>query len=73
MHLTIELDREEDGRAIADVVDLPGVMAYGATEDEAVGAAQALALEVLADDIREGRRDALTLMTVEFETDRRAA
>lgn len=73
MHLTIELDREEDGRSIADVVDLPGVMAYGATDDEAVGTAQALALEVLADDIRAGRRDALTLMTVEFETDRRAA
>ena len=49
--LRIELDREEDGRWIAEVRDLPGVLVYGATEAEAVNAAKALALRVLADRI----------------------
>lgn len=44
----IEKEREDDGRWIAEVLDLPGVLAYGATEKEAVTAAQALALRVLA-------------------------
>jgi predicted RNase H-like HicB family nuclease len=45
----IELDREADGRWIAEVPDLPGVMTYGQTRDEAVARVQALALRVLAD------------------------
>ncbi len=49
MFLNIEIEREEDGRWIAEVVDLPGVMAYGATRDIAVAHAEALALRVLAD------------------------
>lgn len=49
MILTVEFAREEDGRWIADVVDLPGVMAYGATREQAVAAVKALALRVLAD------------------------
>lgn len=49
MHLTIELEREEDGRWIAEVADLPGVLAYGSTRDEAMAKAEALALRVLAD------------------------
>ena len=40
----VETELEDDGRWIAEVVDLPGVMAYGATEEEAVASAQALAL-----------------------------
>jgi predicted RNase H-like HicB family nuclease len=44
-------EREDDGRWIAEVLDLPGVMAYGATENEAVASAQALAFRVLADRI----------------------
>jgi predicted RNase H-like HicB family nuclease len=48
---TIETEREEDGRWIAEVLDLPGVLAYGKTEKEALAAAQALALRVLADRI----------------------
>lgn len=47
----IELDREEDGRWIAEVPDLPGVLVYGATAEEAVSAAKVLALRVLADRI----------------------
>jgi predicted RNase H-like HicB family nuclease len=48
----VEAEREDDGRWIAEVLDLPGVMAYGATENEAVASAQALALRVLADRIK---------------------
>jgi predicted RNase H-like HicB family nuclease len=51
MRLTVEIAREADGRFIADIAALPGVMAYGATGDEAVEKAQALALRVLADRI----------------------
>jgi len=49
MTLRIEFDREADGRWIADVVDLPGVMAYGTTLDAAKAKVEALALRVLAD------------------------
>ena len=54
MYLTVETDREDDGRFIAEVPDLPGVLAYGATQAEAVAGAQALALRVLADRIEHG-------------------
>jgi len=45
----IETERETDRRWIAEIVDVPGVMAYGATEKEARASAQALALRTLAD------------------------
>ena len=51
--LTIELDREEDGRWIADVPDLPGVMVYGNAKQDALAKVQALALRVLASKIEE--------------------
>ena len=44
-----ELECENDGRWLAEVVELPGVLAYGATEDEAIARVQALALRVVAD------------------------
>lgn len=46
--LKVEIEREEDGRWIAEVPELPGVLAYGATRDEAVAKAESLALRVLA-------------------------
>jgi predicted RNase H-like HicB family nuclease len=46
---TIEFELEADGRWIAEVVELPGVLAYGITEDDAVARVQALALRVVAD------------------------
>jgi predicted RNase H-like HicB family nuclease len=49
MHFTIEHEREEDGRWLAEVPELPGVLAYGTTEKEAMAKAQALALRVLAE------------------------
>jgi len=48
MRYTIELDREEDGRHIAEIVEIPGVMTYGATEQEATDKVIALALRLLA-------------------------
>jgi predicted RNase H-like HicB family nuclease len=48
----VETEVETDGRWIAEVVDLPGVLAYGSTEKEAVASAQALALRVLAESHR---------------------
>jgi predicted RNase H-like HicB family nuclease len=45
----IELDRETDGRWIAEVPDLPGVLTYGRSREEAVARVQALALRVLAE------------------------
>jgi predicted RNase H-like HicB family nuclease len=52
--LRIELDREEDGRILASVPDLPGVMAYGETEDAALRKVKSIALQVLADMIESG-------------------
>lgn len=49
MHLTIEHEREEDGRWLAEVPELPGVLAYGSTANEAIARAQVLALRVLAE------------------------
>lgn len=46
---TIELELESDGRWVAEVVELPGVLAYGITEDDAVARVQVLALRVIAD------------------------
>ncbi len=61
MRLGIELDREADGRWIAEVVDLPGVLVYGATRNEALAGAQALALRVVADQLEHGEAFAAPL------------
>lgn len=49
MHFTIEHEKEDDGRWLAEVPELPGVLAYGATAQEAMAKVQALALRVLAE------------------------
>jgi predicted RNase H-like HicB family nuclease len=54
----IELDREEDGRWIAEIPDLPGVLCYGATRDEAMARIQALALRVLAERLEQAEAPA---------------
>ena len=54
MNLRIEIAREEDGRWIAEVADLPGVMSYGSTRGDAVAKAKALALRVIADRLEHG-------------------
>jgi len=50
----VETEQEVDGRWIAEVPELPGVLAYGATRDEAVRKAQALSLHVLAERLEHG-------------------
>ena len=52
--IRVEVEREEDGRILASVPDLPGVMAYGAVEEEAVRKVKSIALQVLADMIASG-------------------
>ena len=61
MQFNVELEREDDGRWIAEVVDLPGVLVYGATRDKALAAAQALALRVLADRLEHDEAPAVPL------------
>lgn len=54
MNFHIEYEREEDGRWLAEVPEIPGAMAYGATADEAMGKAEALMLRILAERIETG-------------------
>ncbi len=54
MPFMIEVEQEEDGRWIAEVPELPGVLSYGQNRQEAVGRAQALALRVIADRLDHG-------------------
>ena len=66
MTLTIEFEQEADGRWIAEVPQLPGVLAYGQTQAEATQHARALAFRVLADQIESGELDATSLVSVSF-------
>ncbi|QCQ21388.1 type II toxin-antitoxin system HicB family antitoxin [Desulfoglaeba alkanexedens] len=52
--MNIEIEREEDGRWIAEIPDLPGVMIYGQSREEAISKVKALALRVLADRLEHG-------------------
>ncbi|MDQ3814765.1 MAG: type II toxin-antitoxin system HicB family antitoxin [Armatimonadota bacterium] len=54
MNLTIETEQEEDGRWIAEVPELPGVLTYGQSREQAIAQAKALALRVLADRLEHG-------------------
>ena len=64
-NLKVEFDRETDGRWIADIPALPGVMVYGKTRKQALTAAEALALRVIADRLEHGEA-APGEMTVSF-------
>ena len=64
INITIETELEEDGRWIAEVPELPGVMAYGVTEDEARRDAEILALRVLAERLETGESRALPISIV---------
>ena len=52
--MKIDIEKEEDGRWIAEVSDLPGVLTYGKTREEAIAKVEALALRVIADRIDHG-------------------
>ncbi|HLD70656.1 MAG TPA: type II toxin-antitoxin system HicB family antitoxin [Negativicutes bacterium] len=62
---TIEFDQETDGRWIAAVLQLPGVLCYGESQEEAQAKAEALALRVVADQLEQGEKTA-DLASVEF-------
>ncbi len=55
MIFEIEIEQEEDGRWIAEIPDLPGVMQYGQTAEQATAKAQALALRIIAERIESGK------------------
>ena len=54
VNLTIEFEREEDGRWLAEISELPGVLVYGETREQAAARVQALALRVIADRLEHG-------------------
>ena len=54
LHFTLETEQEEDGRWLAEVPELPGALAYGQTEQEAIARAEALGLRVLAERLENG-------------------
>jgi predicted RNase H-like HicB family nuclease len=64
--LTIEIESEADGRWLAEVPALPGVMSYGRDRDEAIARVQALALRVIAERLEHGEAPA-EFLTVSFE------
>lgn len=63
LSLTIELEEEVDGRWIAEVMQLSGVMVYGKTADEAVRKVKSLALQVLAEQVASAEREDLDAIT----------
>lgn len=66
MRLTIEIDRETDGRYIAEVMELPGVLAYGDTEPMAMSRVQSLGLRVVAEQIENGVPDPVEIGSIRF-------
>ena len=66
MKLRVEIDQEDDGRWIAEVPELPGVLKYGGTRDEAIRGVEALALRVIADRV-EHREVSTDRLDVTFE------
>ena len=63
----VEIEQEEDGRFLAEVLELPGVLAYGDSAEDALAHVQALALRVLADRLEHGEGPRGP-MSVRFET-----
>jgi predicted RNase H-like HicB family nuclease len=66
MTFTIETEQEADSRWIAEILELAGVLAYGATRDEALARAKALALRVIAERLEHGEESS-ALRTIAFE------
>ncbi len=66
MKFTIEYEQEEDGRWLAEVLELPGVLAYGKDVEEAVAHAQALALRVIADRLEHS--ESISPLMISFAT-----
>jgi len=67
MQLTVEYDKEMDGRHIAQVPELPGCLVYGETRAEADTRVRALALHILADQVEHGERSARDISELYFD------
>ena len=65
IQFTIDCEQEKDGRWIAEVIELPGALAYGRTPEEAMSKVQALGLRVMADRIEHGE-ETPALMSLSF-------
>jgi predicted RNase H-like HicB family nuclease len=61
MQFILECEHEEDGRWLAEVAQLPGVLAYGTSANEAMAKAQVLALRVLAERLEHGEAEPLNI------------
>jgi len=61
MNLHVEYEQEEDGRWIAEIPELPGVMSYGVSRKDAAAKVEALALRAIADRLDAGEMDASTI------------
>ena len=68
MNLHIEIEREDDGRWIAEVEDLAGVLVYGETRDDAIAKVKTLALRVIADRLENGESLPQQIESLVFET-----
>ena len=66
MKFTVETEQEEDGRWIAEIIDLPGVLVYAQTCEEAITQVQALALRVLAERLEHGEAES-NLISISFQ------
>jgi predicted RNase H-like HicB family nuclease len=61
MNFTLECEQEDDGRWLAEVLELPGALAYGGSQDEAMAKAEVLALRVLAERLEQGEARPLAI------------
>lgn len=61
MNFTLECEQEADGRWIAEVPQLPGVLAYGSTSADAMAKAEVLALRVIADRLENGESEPVSI------------
>ncbi len=61
MNYTIQHEQEDDGRWLAEVPELPGVLAYGVTPQEAMSKAEVLALRVIAERLEHGERSPIAI------------
>jgi predicted RNase H-like HicB family nuclease len=66
VRFNFEIDRETDGRWIAEIPEVPGAMAYGVSEEEAKAKAYALALYAIADDVEKSKNipDSISVLPI---------
>ena len=69
MNITFDTEREDDGRWLAELPELAGVMAYGATQSEAIAKAEVLALRVLAERLEHNETGPRMLTRIAKATD----